>query len=164
MDVQKVLESLPERKRKSIERIIERTALEEIERLAKRWSELNTEIEQADQEKKKIKPSLVGLVSGMSPETQTVWTKKVKVNVVPLAPRREVDSKEFLGLLKSLTDDPDLFARILAACIDVRVNEAMKLFQIHFGKEAVEQLSEITTEKPQGPRLLVELLSQKEEK
>jgi len=164
MNVQKVLESLPERDRRSIERRIERRALEEIENLAIRWAQLNTEIEQANQEKANIKPSLVGLVSGMSPEIQTVWTKKVKVNVVSLAPRREVDSKEFLGLLKSLTDNPDLFTRILAACIDVRVNEAMKLFQIHFGKEAVEQLNGIITERVQGPRLLVELLSQKEEK
>ena len=160
MEFKRVLESLPEKRRKSVERAV----LEEIENLAIRWVQLSSQIEQANREKANIKPSLVQLVSAVGPETKTVVTKKAKVNVVSLPPRREVDSKEFLGLLKSLTDNPELFTRILAACIDVRVDEAMKLFRIHFGEEAVERLNEIVTEKPQGPRLLVELLSQKEEK
>jgi len=160
MEFKRVLESLPEKRRKSVEKAV----LEEIENLAIRWVQLSSQIEQANREKANIKPSLVQLVSAVGPETKTVVTKKAKVNVVSLPPRREVDSKEFLGLLKSLTDNPELFTRILAACIDVRVDEAMKLFRIHFGEEAVERLNEIVTEKPQGPRLLVELLSQKEEK
>jgi len=160
MEFKRVLESLPEKRRKSVERAV----LEEIENLAIRWAQLSNQIEQANGEKANIKPSLVQLVSAVSPETKTVWTDRVKVNVVSLPPRREADSKKFLGLLKSLTDNPDLFTKILAACIDIRVNEALKLFRIHFGEEAVRQLSEITIEKPQDPRLLVELLAKEEEK
>ena len=160
MEFKRVLESLPEKRRKSVERAV----LEEIENLAIRWAQLSNQIEQANGEKANIKPSLVQLVSAVSPETKTVWTDRVKVNVVSLPPRREVDSKKFLGLLKSLTDNPDLFTKIFAACIDIRVNEALKLFRIHFGEEAVRQLSEITIEKPQDPRLLVELFAKEEKK
>ncbi|MCD5396397.1 MAG: hypothetical protein LR000_01915 [Candidatus Pacebacteria bacterium] len=160
VDFREALESLSEKGA----RMVQQTVLGEINQLGGEWRRLTDRIEEAERKKREIRPRLIHLIEAISPE-KTVVTDEIKVSVVPLAPIRHTNPAKFVELLFELAgNDLGLLKKILSACVEVKSPEAAKLLFLHFGEEAREKLAEITTQSPQGPRLLVTLLTRKEEK
>ena len=154
------LKALPEEDREEIENKVKAS----IEKFALVLKACRETIEEAQGKIKNLalREKLVRLVEFVAPEEKEVRTQRVKVQVVPQPPRKEVGPSGFINLLESLSSDKKLTSTVLIGCIRINYNEAKKLLETFFSPASVKKLDKITTETPRDPHVLVEVLAGKE--
>ncbi len=162
-DPQDFLKTISNKRKTKLEELISREVKEKALRLL--W--LRQIIEEHEKEAEEKRGELIILVPIVNQETDPekppkVVIEDVEVTLIPMVPRFIIKPTDFFALIKKRISDEDLREAVLADCLEINWDKAVKNLALFGITEA--NLRSIAQKVQRGPRVEVKILAKGGEK